>query len=89
MFTVLICYHDLLPWIRRSRPCPDFAGLLQLLGDYSMQIYLLANPVHDFFVHFVPEGDPCLDQLIKLRRFLMLSGMIISKRPYQNGMIVP
>ncbi|CAK9039977.1 unnamed protein product [Durusdinium trenchii] len=28
--------------------------LLQMLGDYSMQIYLLANPVHDL----LPETDP-------------------------------
>lgn len=35
---------------------PRPQGLLQMLGDYSMQIYLLANPVHDL----LPETDPKL-----------------------------
>ena len=28
--------------------CLRLWGVLQSMGDYSMQIYLLANPIHDF-----------------------------------------
>eukprot|EP00434_Breviolum_minutum_P016173 symbB.v1.2.014252.t1/scaffold1038.1/size142643/12 len=48
-------------------------SLLQLLGDYTMQMYLLANPVHDFII---PNGDPILLYLFILVTSVAVTDLI-------------
>eukprot|EP00435_Cladocopium_sp_Y103_P011244 s53_g2.t3 len=59
------CYAPVALWVLSStlgyQSLLNRLSLLQLLGEYSMQIYLLANPMHDFveccLVHsLIPAG---------------------------------